>query len=311
MSLEQLKKQAFSFLNERFKVARLVFTDVTHAELLAEEATNKDPCTPDAKTMTTIAEASFEIDDYWRIVDVLHNRLRSVEWKQWKQSYKSLVLLEFLLTHGPEELADEFKRDSYIIEALGTFKHVDERGFDWGEIMHKKSQSILQLLKGGQTLKESRLRALKITREIQGFGSSSSPSTSSSILSPNFSPSFSFASTRTSSFGSYSTTLSPAWSDLHEGNNFENSPSPDDAFESHIWGRKGNDNNSTEKNFTIKGQQLWECPLIEEDESLLDPEDEEKKPTSLLNEVCTKLVALSPTSLEGAGFGKASNKCED
>lgn len=55
-------------------------------------------------------------------------RLRSVEWKQWKQSYKSLVLLEFLLTHGPEELADEFKRDSYIIEALGTFKHVDERG---------------------------------------------------------------------------------------------------------------------------------------------------------------------------------------
>lgn len=41
---------------------------------LAEEATNKDPCSPDAKTMTIIAEASFEVDDYWRIVDVLHNR---------------------------------------------------------------------------------------------------------------------------------------------------------------------------------------------------------------------------------------------
>jgi len=41
---------------------------------LAEEATNKDKCSPDAKTMTRIAEASFDIDEYWRIVDLLHQR---------------------------------------------------------------------------------------------------------------------------------------------------------------------------------------------------------------------------------------------
>lgn len=43
-------------------------------ERLAEEATNNDPCSPDAKTMTRIADASYEVDDYWRIVDVLHRR---------------------------------------------------------------------------------------------------------------------------------------------------------------------------------------------------------------------------------------------
>lgn len=41
---------------------------------LAEEVTTNDPCSPDARTMTRIAEASFDIDDYWRIVDVLHRR---------------------------------------------------------------------------------------------------------------------------------------------------------------------------------------------------------------------------------------------
>lgn len=41
---------------------------------LAEEATNNDPRSPDARTMTRIAEASFELDDYWRIVDILHSR---------------------------------------------------------------------------------------------------------------------------------------------------------------------------------------------------------------------------------------------
>ncbi|KAA0049240.1 epsin-3 [Cucumis melo var. makuwa] len=306
MSLDQFKKQASSFLHERFKVARLVFTDVTPAELLAEEATNKDPCSPDAKTMTIIAEASFEVDDYWRIVDVLHNRLHNIEWKQWKQSYKSLVLLEFLLTHGPEELADEFKSDSYIIEELGTFQHIDERGFNWGEIMHQKSQKILQLLKGGQILQESRLRALKITREIQGFGSSSSPSSSSSTFSPNFSPSFSF----TSSFDSYSTITSPAWSDLHGENKFENLSSPE-AIERHIWKGTGNEKNSPVGKFNTNGKHLWDCPPIEEDDCLIEPEDEEEKPASFLSGVCSKLAALSPTHPARAGFRRASNKCDE
>ncbi|KAG7028822.1 hypothetical protein SDJN02_10003, partial [Cucurbita argyrosperma subsp. argyrosperma] len=74
----------------------------------------------------------------------------------------------------------------------------------------------------GQTLKESRLQALKITREIQGFGSSLSPSLSSS-------------SSTTPWFGSYSTTTSPTWSDLHEERISEKSPFPEDTPESHIW----------------------------------------------------------------------------
>lgn len=41
---------------------------------LAEEATNGDPRSPDARTMTRISEAAFGMDDYWRIVDVLHQR---------------------------------------------------------------------------------------------------------------------------------------------------------------------------------------------------------------------------------------------
>lgn len=41
---------------------------------LVEEVTNDDPSSPDAKTMTKIADASFNTVDYWRIVDVLHRK---------------------------------------------------------------------------------------------------------------------------------------------------------------------------------------------------------------------------------------------
>lgn len=41
---------------------------------LAEDATTNDVCTPDNITMAMIAEASYESEDYWKIVDVLHRR---------------------------------------------------------------------------------------------------------------------------------------------------------------------------------------------------------------------------------------------
>lgn len=39
------------------------------------------------------------------------------------------MLLDFLLTHGPEEFAAEFDEDIDVIEELGTFKHTDEKGY--------------------------------------------------------------------------------------------------------------------------------------------------------------------------------------
>ncbi|KAI3442104.1 ENTH domain-containing protein [Psidium guajava] len=193
--LGQVKKQASSFLQDKYKAARLALTDVTQAELLAEDVTNNDPSSPDARSMTQIAEASYDIDDYLRVADVLHKRLQNIDWKQWRQFYKTLILLEFLLTHGPEEFAEEFEGDVAIIEELGSFQHVDEKGFNWGVNMHKKAEQILKLLGDRETLKEARLKALKITKEIQGFGCyTSSPSSESSC---------SISETlRTSSFGS-------------------------------------------------------------------------------------------------------------
>ncbi|RWR96623.1 Epsin domain-containing protein [Cinnamomum micranthum f. kanehirae] len=178
--LSEIKKQACSFLQEKYKSARLILTDVTEAELLAEEATNGEPRSPDAKTMTRISEAAFDIDDYWRITDVLHQRLYTNDWKQWRSTYKALVLLDFLLTHGPETVADEFRPDIIVIQELSKFKHIDERGFNWGAAMQKKSERILKLLKQEELLQEERANALKISKEIQGFGNVCISSTSSS-----------------------------------------------------------------------------------------------------------------------------------
>ncbi|KAK9284047.1 hypothetical protein L1049_012307 [Liquidambar formosana] len=169
--LHEFKRQASSFFKEKIKAARLALTDVTPAELLTEEATSGTPWAPDTRTMGLISRAAFEVDDYWRIVDILHKRLLKFDRTNWRGSYKALILLEHLLTHGPKSVAEEFQSDIDVIREMGSFQYVDEKGFNWGLSVRKKSERILELLEDVQLIEKERAKARKLTRGIEGFGS--------------------------------------------------------------------------------------------------------------------------------------------
>lgn len=86
--------------------------------------------------------------------------------------------------------------------------------FDWGACMRSKSKRILRLLGDEEQLKDARAEALRISREIQGFGNlvmspsaSSSPSSSSSSR-----------ASRTWSFGSSYSWDCPSWNGPDEPN---------------------------------------------------------------------------------------------
>uniref|UniRef100_A0A7N0U075 ENTH domain-containing protein n=1 Tax=Kalanchoe fedtschenkoi TaxID=63787 RepID=A0A7N0U075_KALFE len=170
-SFGELKKQASFFFKEKFKTARLALTDVTPAQLLAEEVTGGNQWGPDTKTMKLIVKAAFEVDDYCRIVSILHKRLSSFDKHHWRVSYNSLILLEHLLTHGPKSAAEEFQIDKDVIFEMQTFQCTDDKGFNWGLAVSKKAEVVLSLLGNPPLLKQERVRARTLTRGIQGFGS--------------------------------------------------------------------------------------------------------------------------------------------
>ncbi|KAF8753185.1 hypothetical protein HU200_011848 [Digitaria exilis] len=220
---DEVKRQASGFLQDKYKQARLALGDVTPAELyvnwvsllvacmmddrdrwmdgciccicrLAQEATNNEPCVPDAKTLACIADAAFDMDDCWRIARVLHQRLsRAADWKEWRPVYKALVVLEFLLTHGPDDLPREFMPDMPAMHDLRSFHYVDDKGFNWGACMQRRTDSVLSLLTDAGRLREARCRC----RCFFGGGGMMSPTTTSSPSSAS-----SASSARTwSSFG--------------------------------------------------------------------------------------------------------------
>lgn len=170
--MHDLKKQASFFFREKVKNARLALTDVSRIQLLTEEATNADPWGPETRTMAKLSDAAFELEEYERIVQVLHNRLEPNAKRPWRQMYKTLTVLEYLLTHGPGSLSNEFRADTACIEDLCQFNFIDEQGIDRGVTVRKKADEVLELLSKADLRKEQRNRAQKISHGIRGFGSS-------------------------------------------------------------------------------------------------------------------------------------------
>ncbi|XP_047955671.1 ENTH domain-containing protein C794.11c-like [Salvia hispanica] len=170
--MEDFKRQASFFLREKIKTARLVLTDVTPAQILTEDVTNRDSLAADVHAMRVIARAAFEVDDYERIVHILHHRLSKFEAWNWRASYKALILLEHLLTHGPQRIAEEFEIHQDTILDMATFHFIDNKGFNWGMSVKNKSERVVSLLQDRSYLKEERARARKLTvGKIKGFGS--------------------------------------------------------------------------------------------------------------------------------------------
>ncbi|XP_030462291.1 uncharacterized protein LOC115682259 [Syzygium oleosum] len=175
-SFHEFKKRASSFLKEKIvKNVRLKLTDVTPAEILTEEATNGNPWPPDVRSMAIISHAAFEVDDYWRIVEILHKRLVQFDRKNWRVTYKALIVLEHLLTHGPQRVVEEFQSDKDVVKEMKDFQYVDEKGFNWGARVGNLSERVQNLLDNDEYLREERVRARKLTRGIQGFGSLQRP----------------------------------------------------------------------------------------------------------------------------------------
>jgi len=56
---------------------------------MTEEVTKGNPWAPDSPTLRSISRAAFELEDYWRIVEILHKRF----FLHGFSSFKLLVLM--------------------------------------------------------------------------------------------------------------------------------------------------------------------------------------------------------------------------
>ena len=65
------------------------------------------------------------------VMDAIWRRMAERD-KNWRFAYKSLLLIDYILRNGAEQVIPECRRHSYDIQALMSFNYMDENDKDQG-----------------------------------------------------------------------------------------------------------------------------------------------------------------------------------
>lgn len=68
------------------------------------------------------------------------------EGRSWRNVYKSLVLIDFMIRHGPDRVVEYFKTHIYDIKACLNYQLIDEKGKDQGLNVRHRAKLIIEVL---------------------------------------------------------------------------------------------------------------------------------------------------------------------
>ncbi|KAJ1649472.1 hypothetical protein IWQ61_009456, partial [Dispira simplex] len=158
----------------------------TEIQMKVRNATSNDPWGPSGAQMAEIAEATYNNHDFFEVMEILDKRLND-KGKHWRHVFKALVVLDYCIHCGSENVVSYTTKNLYVVKTLREFQHRNESGKDEGANVRQKAKEITTLLEDEERLKEARKNRLQMKDRIRGLGNSRynaelppSPSSSSS-----------------------------------------------------------------------------------------------------------------------------------
>ncbi|KAG1350442.1 hypothetical protein G6F62_003271 [Rhizopus arrhizus] len=142
------------------------FSDV---QIKVREATSNDPWGPSGTIMNEIAQLTFNESDFIEIMDMIDKRLND-KGKNWRHVFKALLLLDYCLHVGSENVVLYAKENIYVVKTLKEFQHVDETGKDVGANVRQKAKDITNLLMDDNRLREERQQRQSMRDRMANVG---------------------------------------------------------------------------------------------------------------------------------------------
>ncbi|GAN10493.1 ENTH-domain-containing protein [Mucor ambiguus] len=148
-----------------------VVLNYTEMEAKVHDATNNEAWGASSTVMQEIAQATFNYQYFNEIMPTIYKRFTEKEAKQWRQIYKSLVLLEYLVKNGSERVVDDARSHVSMIKMMKNFHYVDEKGKDQGLNVRNRAKELAELLGDVDLIKAERKKAKKNRNKYTGVGS--------------------------------------------------------------------------------------------------------------------------------------------
>ncbi|KAL2382289.1 hypothetical protein RJZ90_003339 [Blastomyces dermatitidis] len=131
----------------------------TEMEAKVREATNNEPWGASSTLMQEIANATHSYQLLNEIMPMIYKRFTEKTAEEWRQIYKALQLLEFLVKNGSERVIDDARSHVSLLRMLRQFHYIDQNGKDQGINVRNRAQELAKLLSDVDAIRAERKKA--------------------------------------------------------------------------------------------------------------------------------------------------------
>ncbi|CAH1761979.1 9216_t:CDS:10 [Entrophospora sp. SA101] len=130
-------------------------------------ATSNDPWGPNSTLMAEIAQATFNHHEFIEIMEMVDKRLND-HGKNWRHVFKALVLLDYCLHVGSQDVVSYAKENLYVVKTLREFQYIDDDLKDQGQNVRQRAKEITELLQDDERLQHERKQRTELRRRLTG-----------------------------------------------------------------------------------------------------------------------------------------------
>lgn len=169
MSLEDtLANLSLYDAKKYFRKAQNVVYNYTDMESKVREATNNEPWGASSTLMEQIAQGTYNIREREEILGMIFRRFTEKSGSEWRQIYKALQLLEYLIKHGSERFIDDTRNSISIVKLLESFHYIDSQGRDQGVNVRNRAAALTALLADDSSIRAERKKARETKKKYKG-----------------------------------------------------------------------------------------------------------------------------------------------
>ncbi|MCJ1458151.1 Epsin-3, clathrin recruitment and traffic between the Golgi and endosome [Mycoblastus sanguinarius] len=163
MDLNSLKDQVSNLtlydLKAGVRKVQNAVMNYTEMEAKVREATNNEPWGASSTLMQEIANGTHSYQLLNEIMPMVYKRFTEKAAEEWRQIYKSLQLLEFLIKNGSERVIDDARSHLSLLKMLRQFHFIDQNGKDQGVNVRNRSKELAELLGDVERIRAERKKA--------------------------------------------------------------------------------------------------------------------------------------------------------
>ena len=132
-------------------------------ESKVREATNDEAWGPTGQLMQELAQSTFNYNCFPEIMSMLWSRMLIDNQTNWRRTYKSLVVLNYLVKNGAERVVTSAREHIYDLRTLENYAFTDENGKDCGANVRIRVKQLIEFIQDDE-LVEVTPKAVRIRK---------------------------------------------------------------------------------------------------------------------------------------------------